>query len=789
MDTTLFLIPDLAHFKTKVRDFFPADYLQTIVDNAGRAGTEGSITSPLNPPFNWHAALAWLITGEERYALTARQSILHFTAQLRVRELYREGQIDHWVGALPVSRVLVYYTWVRNSGVFSDADSRYVEQSFADYLYLNVYQSTRLKSVHDGNNQTAALVISCIIMGYILGHLIDARASAQMILLYGFERLGPLLGSMPATGYTGEGSTYMAVVAAPSFALLDASIEYIAGHRIIDQRFYPDRACIRDLLEMNYRCATPSGYLLPWDHYDYVPTLGSASLAWLSRNARPEILGMIRDFGVFHYNHEIMWGGDDQVLAAVFWPEAHERRHTFGSWIHPDVGGALYGGSETGLYAFQMWDRCAGTNPVRQQANPNSLLFEFGGVPFLMDGMPAEDCARFSSPDTEFRNQDGLAYNFGYGTLAGHNVVIVDGDEFYRPRESAVGKGVAGVIQERFSAVRADVTAFYRDLPDARRVERTTIMISPYSVVIVDDLSFEQEHRFESRFFLRGDALSTVVTDGARCYETAIDGMRAYLFPDHNCDTESERIAGYPRVFECVSTRVGVTSYGTRCRLVHVLSAARTDTGTTPDVMRTTDSLSVRDHAGLHSLDLLQVPSAGEPLKAGQTVETVGQGHLHAESYAESVAAPAIRSPRAAFGFESAHDRCFTAAIGNKPDVEVMLHEMLQSQAWEDRLAAVDCAAHYRLGSCADRLYDMLVEEAHNSYADIYERYVWLREARPGQVERRCEWRLKTALCRAMGDLNIDGSRGLLERISESPDHSAVHKACRESLEKLGHGK
>ncbi len=786
MDTSLFLIPDLGQFKAKLNDYFPSDYLRTIIHRAGQAGRADSVTSPLNPPFNWHAPLAWLISSEERYALAARQSILHFTAQLRERELYREGQIDHWVGALPVARVLIYYTWVRNSGVFSDADSRYVEQSFADYLYLNVYQSTRLKSAHDGNNQTAALVISCIIMGYILGHLIDTRASSQMIMRYGFQRLGPLLGSMPATGYTGEGSTYMAVVAAPSFALLDASIEYIAGYRIIDQRFLPDGACIRDLLEMNYRCATPSGYLLPWDHYDYVRALGAASLAWLSRDSRPDILGMIRDFGIFEYNHEIMWGGDDQVLAAVFWPEAHEHQHQFSSWIHPDVGGALYGGSETRLYAFQMWDRCAGTNPVRQQANPNSLLFEFGGVPFLMDGMPADDCDRFSSPDTEFRNQDGLAYNFGYGTLAGHNVVIVDGEEFYRPRESAVGAGVTGVIQGRFDAIRADVTEFYRDIPGAHRVERTMIMISPFSVVIVDDLSFEQEHRFESRFFLRGDVEPGVGTEGANYFQAALDGTHAYLFPDHRCGIESERIAGYPRVFEGISTRIGVTFHAARCRLVHVLSAARPDTEIAPDVTRVADSLTVRDHAGIHSLDLRQLQRAGAPLEGEAGVVMVGSARADYTSHVESVPAPAIREARAANDFESAHDRCYAAAIRHEGDVEELLQEMLQSAQWEDRLAAVDCAAHFGLTSCSGKLLEILASEANHSYGDIYERYVWLRDARPGLMEHRCEWRLKTALCRAMGDLDIGRSRVVLKRILEQPDHSAVHKACMEALGKIG---
>lgn len=784
VSNTLFLIPDRTAFLEKIRESFPQEYLRTVLRNADRGGTEGTITTPLLPPFNWHAPFAWLVTRHERYAVTARRSILHFAAQLRERELFREGQIDHWVGAIPVARVLMYYTWVRDSGAFSMADTRYIEQVFTDYLYLNVYQSTRLKALHDGNNQTAALVISCIIMGYILGQLIDRRASAQMVCRYGFERLGPLLGSMPRTGYTGEGSTYMAVVAAPSLALLDASLEYITGGCVTDTRFLPDGSNIHDLLEMNYRCITPSGFLLPWDHYDYVPALGAASLAWLARRNRPDLLGLIGEHGLFEYNHEVMWGGDDQVLAAVFWPNLSVEPHQFYDWIHPEAGGALYGGAETGLYAFQMWDECGGGNPVRRQANPNSLVFEIFGVPFLMDGTPGEGCDRFSVPGTEFRNQDGLAYNFGYGTFAAHNIVIVERDEFHCPSVSAAGYGMAGTVQGQFPAVRGNVTSFYRDYADVVRVERTTVRVSAYTVAVVDDVHFSQDHDFEARFFLRGIADWQPDERKSGFFQTTVHGVSMYFFPDAMATVESEVIQGYPRVFESCSTRVGVRASGSRCRIINIFSGSRAVDVSAPEVSWSDQEIQISDEAGIHRLRTNEIPHSMQAFTArSETLQVVDCSE--SKPGTSMVPPPPMVHPRAAVPVESAHDRCYAAAAANPDGLEPLLRTLLYSDSWEDQLAAVDCAAHEGVSAVSGILLGMLEEEAGVRYGNIYSRYVWLREGKPGSVSDRCEWRLKTALCRAMGTLRIHDSKQLLQRILQGDDHSAVHQACRDSIDAL----
>ncbi len=787
METGLFLIRDKETFRKKIHTCFPSDYYRTLLEAAEAEGREGPITSPLTPPFNWHAALAWVLTGQERYALSARQSILHFTAQLRVRELYREGQIDHWVGSLPVARVLVYYTWVRDSGAFAEADKRYIEQSFSDYLYLNVYQSTRLKSTFDGNNQTAALVVSCIIMGYILGQLIDSRASSQVVLRYGFERLGPLLGSMPRTGYTGEGSTYMAVVAAPTLALLDASLQYMTDTGLAGIRFSPNGSCVDDLLEMNYRCFTPSGYLLPWDHYDYVPALGSAALAWYAHYKRPELLGLIRSSNVFAYDHEIMWGGDDQILTAVFWPAVTEESHRFGHWIHPEVGAGLWGGSETGLYIFQMWDRCEGVNPVRQQVNPNSLVFEFSGVPFLMDGMPTDVCTRFADENTAFSNLDGLAYNFGYGTLAGHNVIIIDDDEFYRPELPAEGNGTAGTIDGTYPSVRADVTEFYRDIAGVKRIERTSILLSSCSVVIVDDLQFDSTHDYEARFFLRAKALPVTLEDGAKAYMSEINDVCACLIPDPQCVLEHEFIEGYPRVFEASSTRIAVKGRGVRCRLVHVLCGIPAGAGCDPKIERTDAYLRIDDNAGTHTLNLGRIPQAGDRLQGAEDIDVVGSTTGQVE-LRENLLCPDLRTPRPGEAGESAHDRLYSSAVLDSDALPGLLRDALQSDSWEDRLAAVDCIAYAGIRSMAGETRQLLDDEQSLSHENIYDRYVWLREGVSGKICDRCEWRLKTALVRAAGELEIQEVTGLLEQMLSHPDHSAVHRACRETLEKITAG-
>lgn len=465
-------------------------------------------SGPLNYP--WFTPFVAVVTQEKQDVENAKRVIATYADKLNHQNYCTGLQFHFWCFAFPHAKWAMYYQWLCALGAYTPEEREELDAVFLNYQFTNFYYGMRTKPEPEcADNQTLSLTLSNVIVGYLFS---DTRIG-KIMLRDGLKRLPEIIGRLPASGYTGEGSDYMDCVNGPAMWICCEALEEITGEKgVAFKRFEPNGVRPVDVLDICAREWMPGGLLLPWDNYGYNCGVKApvAYAAKITGNAR--YYEMLEKDADWAYDIGTGWAYDDMVWTLIFWPtQAPSVREQTRNWFVSGVGGALVGAGDT-QYLMQMWDESGVECPTRSHVNPNAVIFNAYHLPVSADGSKMEfDCTRFEYPDTwrvvDFLSMDSTSrYNYGDGCIGAHSCVIVDGNESMRAMtEYPQTKSEDCSAEEGY--LSSDATPLYAEhFPDAIRVSRKSSLHCDRFFVIEDDLRFGEEHLLTSRFLLRPGA-------------------------------------------------------------------------------------------------------------------------------------------------------------------------------------------------------------------------------------------------------------------------------------------
>ena len=506
---------------------------------------------PLKYP--WFPAFCHLATGEEVYARGARECLLKLCNEMPASNYNMGIQFHYWCAAFPAARQAIMYDWVADSPVFSDDDRRFIESSFIRHVFVNFYTGLRVKPTLEtgaSDNQILSCAFTCLVVGYLFGVKRARHPLARVMYEESLPWFEPLIGNMPASGYSLEGSTYMDVVVGPAVALTCAALEEMTGQDWFERRLPPNGASMRSMIEMISRIWMPCGLYLPWDNHGYHEP-AKMNLAFLAcRSGDAACVRPIAALDCWAVNPCVGWGWDDTIWTLLWWPDgpAPAGGRVFPTWAHDEVGGALVS-PDGSLYLMQMWDTSGVNDSVgRPHVNPNSLVIDCFGSPITVDGNAMENCAALNFEDC-WQDRQGMdffvrRFNFGAGTLGAHNCIIVDGWEGLRPMQRPLRGSLVAFTPGR--AITGDVTPFYAEHYDARSVRRTSRLVDDRFFVVSDAVDFASEHTLASRWYFR----PLVSSAGESIAVETAEGVRLTVIPLDDCETAIRPVEGFPSTLE-----------------------------------------------------------------------------------------------------------------------------------------------------------------------------------------------------------------------------------------------
>lgn len=519
--------------------------LWRVLKNSARA-------APLNYP--WFTPFVALITGEVQDIENAKTVIRTYISKLDPMTFSTGLQFHFWCFAFPHAKWSLYFQWLCTLGAFDAAEQEEIAQQLIQYHFLNFFYGLRTKPEPECvDNQALSLAFSNALVGYIFGQGKNPSHMAQRMFEDGVRRLPTMIGDMPISGYSGEGSSYMDCVNGPAIPLAVELLERITGESGLLYQPLSDGGCLPiSVLRMVAREWMPGGLLLPWDNYGYQFGVRSPIAYAALHTGERLYYDILEKECIWTYDIGVGWAYDDLPWTLIWWPEkAAKDASQDRSWFEPDVGGALVS-LDHNVYLMQMWDESAPEIPTRAHANPNAVLFNGFGVPLSADGSPApEGSPRFRFADT-FRQVTFLTmggedtYNYGDGCGGAHSIILIDNWEGLRV--------FAERPQFRHSkhdpaqkSILCDVTPFYQErYPDVITVQRKSTLCADRFFVVEDWVAFAKPHRITSRFLLRPDCVPCA--DGVKI-QTA-EGVTLHLVELLNASSEqqiqTEEVASHP---------------------------------------------------------------------------------------------------------------------------------------------------------------------------------------------------------------------------------------------------
>lgn len=519
--------------------------------------------------FPWFTPFVAMVARDARDVEAARAAIRNYVGVFESLSYSMGLHFHFWCYAFPHARWALYFQWLDSMGAWDAEEARRLREAFVAFQFVNFFYGVRTKPEPECvDNQTMALCYSNALVGQLFAEGAEPSAMAARMRREGVRRLPPMLGGMPPSGYSGEGSTYMDHVMGPAIPFVTEFLERVEGGDWFNRALGPNGGSAATVVRMIAREWTPAGLTLPWDHYGYsLPTRSCIAYGAL-RTGDPLYLELLERHASWTHDVSVGWGYDDLVWSLVWWPEtqAPPARCAFRSWAAEDVGAALVS-DDASLYLMQMWDASAAGCPTRAHVNPNAVVLCAHGSPLTVDGVPAKGCTAFQYDDAwrDLSNMDfnTVRSNFGSGCAGAHSVLIVDGWEAMR--------ATADYEQARMLAfdgagrsVAADVTAIYRERwPDTIAVRRRSRLCEDRFWLIEDLAAFGREHDVDARWFLRPALLPGEA--GVRI-ETA-EGVRLALVPllgPAACTART--VAGYPDRLDGESVQVDFRQRGARCR-------------------------------------------------------------------------------------------------------------------------------------------------------------------------------------------------------------------------------
>jgi len=561
---TPFYIDDLDALREKLTS---AESRQTLMGQVWGSVRRRARNAPKD--FPWFTPFAALITGDKNDIGHAKDAIRGYIGTLDSQSFGMGLQFHFWCFAFPHSRWALFFQWLAAIGAWDAEEERQIREQLLIYQYVNFFSGMRTKPEPECvDNQSMSLCFS----NALVGHIFSEDAMARRMREDGLRRLPSMIGGLPSSGYSGEGSQYMDGVVGPSIPLLVELLERTSSEEWFGRSLAPHGGSAENVCRMIGREWMPNGLLLPWDHYGYMIPSHSCVAYSARRMKDPFYAGLLEHHANWASAQGMGWGYDDLVWALIWWPQNHpesqsQTRAAFASWNEPEVGAALVS-DDAQLYAMQMWDESAPVYPGRSHVNPNALVLSAYGSPLTTDGVPDKGCTAFDFADTwrEVGFMDlgeKRKFNFGSGCGGSHSVILVDRWEGMRASREYRQADQLGFSAEEKS-VATDVTPIYREkFDDVLCVRRRTRLCHERFWLIEDLAAFKSEHRVTARFFLRPHRI-----ESARgvAIETA-EGVRLTLIPLLGPDDKTvTTIQGYPDRLDGASLQVDFKQRGAECR-------------------------------------------------------------------------------------------------------------------------------------------------------------------------------------------------------------------------------
>ncbi len=489
-----------------------------------------SRSAPLS--FGWYVPFVALITREKEDIENARRIIFTYIDKLDPMSFCTGLQYHFWCFAFPHAKISMYFQWLCTIGAFTNDEVEYISEHLISYHFTNFYYGMRTKPEPECvDNQVLSLCLSTTMVGHIFSSGENPSEIAKIMLRDGLRRLPEVIGDMPVSGYSGEGSSYMDCVNGPAIPLAVEVLELITGEKgLLFKEFPPSGACPVKVLRMVAREFMPGGLLLPWDNYGYQFGVRSALAYGAIKTGERLFFDVLEHECNWTYDIGIGWAYDDLVWTLIWWPETRPIDSEDGvNWFEPNVGGTLVS-SDKNRYVCQMWDESSPGIPTRAHVNPGALVFNGYGLPISADGSPTPGKPHSFQFDDTWRSVGFLAmntesrYNYGDGCGGAHSIVLIDGYEGLRAKESYNQLTASGC--DKGKSIWCDVTPIYKEnFPDISLVLRKTALHCDTFFSIEDVVRATEPHTVSSRFLFRPDAEET---NGGVCVTTQ-EGVKLTL--------------------------------------------------------------------------------------------------------------------------------------------------------------------------------------------------------------------------------------------------------------------
>ncbi len=537
-------------------------------------------SSPMSYP--WFTPFVALITNDEQDIKNAKAVIRAYLDKLEPMSFCSGLQMHFWCFAFPHAKWAVYFQWLCSIGAYSEEEKREISETFVKYHFINFYYGLGTKPDPECvDNQTLSLALSTAIIGYIFSDESFLGSSiAKLMYRDGLKRLPHILGSMPASGYTGEGSAYMdCVIAAATFMTVEFLQIFTKKQGLIYEPFAPNGVKPVKMLDMIANERMPGGLLMPWDNYGYQHGTRSGLAYAANRTGSSFYLDMLENHTNLAFDVGTGWAFDDLGWTLIWWPLSSGVTHTKEQlFFEPDVMGTLR--SKSGdRYIAQIWDESAPNIPTRCHVNPGMVLFNGYNTPLSADGSPSkEGCERFNFEDT-YREVGFMAigqtvkYNYGNGCAGAHSVMIVDGWEGMRAFSDYKQTKDSSADWDNLS-LTCDVTPLYAEAyTDTKRVIRKSRLHCDSFFTIEDLAEFENTHTVTSRFVLRPRQKNC--TFGVKL-ETP-EGITLHLFDLQNqSEVSTEQVEGFPEHVDGECMLADFTKKGSTVRRLTAAFISRT---------------------------------------------------------------------------------------------------------------------------------------------------------------------------------------------------------------------
>lgn len=278
-------------------------------------------SAPLN--FPWFTPFVALVTREAQDIENARQVLRAYVAKLDAMLFGIGMQFHFWCFAFPHAKWSLYFQWLCTLGAFDPEEEERIRRQLIAYHFTNFFYGLRTKPEPECvDNQALSLAFSNALVGYIFTRGENPSPMAERMLADGLRRLPAMLSGMPASGYSGEGSSYMDCVNGPAVPLAVELLERATG-RGDWLRAAPGEGGGTPLavLRMVAREWMPGGLLLPWDNYGYQFGV-RAALAYAARKTGENLFfDLLETDALWSYDIGTGWAYDDLVWTLVWWPE------------------------------------------------------------------------------------------------------------------------------------------------------------------------------------------------------------------------------------------------------------------------------------------------------------------------------------------------------------------------------------------------------------------------------------------------------------------------------------